>query len=227
MRIDETDREIIRALQKDGRASLREIARGLGVVEGTIRARLKRLQDERILSVVAFADPFKLGASTMCLAFLKVDPARHEAVLDELEAWIEVSYMSVTLAETDICVQIVCPDQDALWDIRQRIAALPGVRQVAVVASPDPLREEEVLAIIEATAGHDHAALADSIFDACARHLAYYKVPGFLVFTDSMPTTTTQKIRKAALRDIAQAPLDQPGALDWRSRKAALRGGRS
>lgn len=115
----------------------------------------------------------------------------------------------------------------AAVEVESVIAALPGVRQVAVVASPDPLREEEVLAIIEATAGHDHAALAESIFDACARHLAYYKVPGFLVFTDSMPTTTTQKIRKAALRDIAQAPLDQPGALDWRSRKAALRGGRS
>ena len=106
-------------------------------------------------------------------------------------------------------------------------AALHGVRQVAVVATPDPLREEEVLAIVEAIPGHDRAALAEDIFEACAKHLAYYKVPGLLVFTDSMPTTTTQKIRKAALRDIAQAPSDQPGAVDWRSRKAGLRGGKS
>ncbi len=115
----------------------------------------------------------------------------------------------------------------AAVEVETVIAALHGVRQVAVVATPDPLREEEVLAIVEAIPGHDRAALAEDIFEACAKHLAYYKVPGLLVFTDSMPTTTTQKIRKAALRDIAQAPSDQPGAVDWRSRKAGLRGGKS
>lgn len=112
----------------------------------------------------------------------------------------------------------------AAVEVEAVIAALPGVRQVAVLASPDTLREEEVLAVVEAAPGPDRDALADAIFDACADALAYYKVPGLLVFTDAIPTTTTQKIRKAALRDIALSPLGQPDALDWRARKAALRG---
>lgn len=115
----------------------------------------------------------------------------------------------------------------AAVEVEAVIATLPGVRQVAVLATPDPLREEEVLVVVEAAAGADRVALAEEIFDACARNLAYYKVPGILVFTDSMPTTSTRKIRKAALQDIAQAPMDQPGALNWRIRKAALRGKQS
>lgn len=112
----------------------------------------------------------------------------------------------------------------AAIEVETVIASLPGIRQVAVLATPDPLREEEVLAVVQAAGGEDHMALADAIFDACAGALAYYKVPGILAFIDEMPTTTTQKIRKAALREIAQAPLDRPGTVDLRAQKAALRG---
>ncbi|KPQ05552.1 MAG: crotonobetaine/carnitine-CoA ligase [Rhodobacteraceae bacterium HLUCCA12] len=114
----------------------------------------------------------------------------------------------------------------AAVEVETVIAGLPGVGQVAVLAMPDPLREEEVLAVVEPAPDCDRAALAESVFEACARDLAYYKVPGVLTFVDAMPTTTTQKIRKAALREIAQAPIDHPGAIDWRDRKAALRGGK-
>lgn len=133
MRIDAIDRSIIDELQADGRASLREIARKLGVAEGTIRARLKRLQDEEVLQVVAFADPVKLGASSMCLFFLRVAPSLHDVVLETLKDWSEICYLSATFGETDICAQVVCRDQTALWDIRQKIAALDGVESLSLL----------------------------------------------------------------------------------------------
>jgi acyl-coenzyme A synthetase/AMP-(fatty) acid ligase len=78
--------------------------------------------------------------------------------------------------------------------------------------------------VVQVGQSHDHEFLADRIFDACASRLSYFKVPGVLLFVQEIPVTTTKKIQKAALRAIAQAPLEQPGAIDWRSRKAALRG---
>ena len=136
-RIDELDRNIIRELQSDGRRPLREVARNLGIAEATVRLRLKRLQDEGMLQVVAFADPTKLGPSHMALLFLTVTPARHADVVRELSDWSEVSYLSTTLGDADICAQVVCADQPALWDMRQKVCALEGVTAVRILSEVD------------------------------------------------------------------------------------------
>jgi len=136
-KIDDLDRSIIRELQSDGRRSLREVARNIGIAEATVRLRLKRLQDEGILQVVAFADPTKLGPSYMALLFLSVEPKRHDEVIRTLGEWTEVSYLSTTLGDTDICAQVVCADQVALWDLRQKIGAMDGVGAVRILNEVD------------------------------------------------------------------------------------------
>lgn len=136
-RIDDLDRNIIRELQSDGRRPLREVARNLGIAEATVRLRLKRLQDEEILQIVAFADPTKLGPSHMALMFLSVTPSAHDEIVATLTEWSEVSYLSTTLGDTDICAQVLCADQANLWELRQRICALPGVSAVRILNEVD------------------------------------------------------------------------------------------
>ena len=48
MALDKTDRAIIEALVEDARVSQRQIAAKVGVVQGTITNRLKRLESEAI-----------------------------------------------------------------------------------------------------------------------------------------------------------------------------------
>lgn len=110
----------------------------------------------------------------------------------------------------------------AAIEVEGTIAALAAVAQVAVVASPDPFREEEVLAVVVPRDGAGDAALAGQIFAACAEVLAYYKVPGYIAFVTELPTTSTQKIRKADLGPLVGQPLDH-GAHDFRDAKQALR----
>lgn len=136
-KIDELDRGIIRELQADGRRPLREVARNLGIAEATVRLRLKRLQDEEILQVVAFADPTKLGPSHMALLFLTVTPVAHRTVIDQLNEWPEVSYLSTTLGDADICAQVLCSDQSALWVLRQKVHSLDGVTTVRILNEVD------------------------------------------------------------------------------------------
>jgi Lrp/AsnC family transcriptional regulator for asnA, asnC and gidA len=136
-RIDELDRNIIRELQNDGRRPLREVARNLGIAEATVRLRLKRLQDEEILQIVAFADPTKLGPSHMALLFLTVAPAAHADIIATLTEWNEVSYLSTTLGDYDICAQVLCADQADLWELRQKISALSGVGAVRILNEVD------------------------------------------------------------------------------------------
>ena len=97
-----------------------------------------------------------------------------------------------------------------------------AVAQVAVVAVPDALRDEEVMACIVPISGiAAEEALAQRLFAWCDTRLAYYKAPGWITFRDSLPTTGTQKVQKTQLFDEGDTPT--AGAIDLRPRKRKKR----
>jgi Lrp/AsnC family transcriptional regulator, regulator for asnA, asnC and gidA len=58
--LDAIDHKIIETLGIDARVSNREIGRALGLTEGTIRTRLKRLLDNRVIQVAAITNTGRL-----------------------------------------------------------------------------------------------------------------------------------------------------------------------
>ncbi|WP_221794134.1 class I adenylate-forming enzyme family protein [Aquisediminimonas sediminicola] len=74
----------------------------------------------------------------------------------------------------------------------------PMVAESAVIAVPDPLRDEAVKAFVVPVDGTslDEAAL----HDWCARHLSKFKVPSFYEFVPSLPKTSIGKIQKYILK---------------------------
>lgn len=95
----------------------------------------------------------------------------------------------------------------------------PGVRQSAVVAGHDPVRQEEVVAFIAAeTPGSAEAA--QDVFDFCAGRLAYYKLPAWIAYVDALPMTSTNKIQKHTLLGADKDPASWPGIFDLRSAKS-------
>lgn len=131
--LDTLDYQIVRELQEDGRRAFREIARNVNVPEATVRTRVKRLQDLGILQILAFTNPSKLGQAKLALLFVEVDPQDHDRTVDNLGRWSEVSYLSTTLGDADLCVQVLCRDDEGLFALQQRIRALPGVREVRMM----------------------------------------------------------------------------------------------
>ena len=63
--MDELGRKIIQHLQKDGRAKNSDIARRLGVSEGTVRRRIKSLVDSGTVRIVAIPNLEKMGYETL------------------------------------------------------------------------------------------------------------------------------------------------------------------
>lgn len=59
MKIDELTVAIIRSF-RNGRVRFREIAEKLSVAEGTVRTRVKRLQEEGVLEITGLVDPEKV-----------------------------------------------------------------------------------------------------------------------------------------------------------------------
>jgi Lrp/AsnC family transcriptional regulator, regulator for asnA, asnC and gidA len=131
--MDALDFGIVRELQDDGRRAFREIARNLSVPEATVRTRVKRLQDQGVLQILAFTDPSKWGQSKLALFFVDIAPDDHAQVVETLEKWSEVSYLSTTTGSADLCVQVLCRDDQGLWAVQQRVRSLPGVRAVRVL----------------------------------------------------------------------------------------------
>jgi acyl-CoA synthetase (AMP-forming)/AMP-acid ligase II len=107
----------------------------------------------------------------------------------------------------------------AALEVEGVLATHAAIRQAAVIAVADALREEEVMACVMLKPGVDAGRdTAISIQDHCLAQLAYFKAPGYVSFLDSLPTTSTNKIQKgqlAALRGL----LDSESCFDLRTRK--------
>ncbi len=62
--MDDLDRQLVEILSADARVSNRKIAADLGVTEGTVRGRIKRLQQDRLIAFTAITS-FGLENSTV------------------------------------------------------------------------------------------------------------------------------------------------------------------
>ena len=108
----------------------------------------------------------------------------------------------------------------AAAEVEAVLQAHVAVAQVAVLAVPDELREEEVMAcVVPMPDARPDAALANRLMGWCLERLAYFKAPGWILFVESLPTTGTQKVQKTQIFPRGEDPRRRPGALDLRERK--------
>jgi acyl-CoA synthetase (AMP-forming)/AMP-acid ligase II len=89
-----------------------------------------------------------------------------------------------------------------IWpaELEQVIAALPGVREVAVVGVPHEKWGEAPLAVVFA----DPAAELEqqAIIDACSTRLGSYKKPARVLFQDTpLPRNPVGKIQRKVIRE--------------------------
>jgi len=127
--MDELDRKIIGILQQDGRASNASMARGIGVSEGTIRRRLKRLIDSGAIQVLAFPEPSKLGLMTEAIVGVQVYPGKIEDVATALAQSPEALNVSVTTGAFDLFAWVALPSPEDLHSFLLRtVGSIPGVR---------------------------------------------------------------------------------------------------
>lgn len=109
----------------------------------------------------------------------------------------------------------------AAAEVEAVLQAHPWVEQAAVLAVPDDVREEEVLAcvVLNAVGRADPGAAVQALFAHCQAELAYYKAPGWMWITEHIPTTSTQKIQKHQIFEPGTDPRRLPGMVDLRAQK--------
>jgi crotonobetaine/carnitine-CoA ligase len=90
----------------------------------------------------------------------------------------------------------------AAAELEMVISELPGIYQVAAIAVPSELGEDEIL--IAAVKKPDASLTEQDVVDWCRARLTAVKVPRFVSFLAELPLTPTHKILKSALRADSQ-----------------------
>ncbi len=134
--MDELDLKIIALLQTNGRASNARIARQVGVSEGTVRRRLKRLLQDGVIHVVAIPDPERLGFETEALIGVQVDPDKIDSVSDALKGLQEAQWVAITTGAFDIFMWVIIHSSEELGSfLRTKVGPVPGVRRTETFVS--------------------------------------------------------------------------------------------
>ena len=128
MTLDSTDRAILRALLEDSRASQRELSRIVGVAQGTITNRLKKLESQNIIqgySVVL--DPESVGWSMTIMAGLRIAKGKMINVQQKIAADPRVFSVYDVTGDWDSMVLARVRDRADLDDLTKTVFTLEGV----------------------------------------------------------------------------------------------------
>ena len=114
---DSLNRAIINLLQEDGRLSFAKIAETLDVSEGTVRNRVNRMTEAKVLRIMAVADPLALGYTGYAMLAMRLGPnADPESVAKRFAEREEVTYVVLVAGRYDLLVEVICEDHKELRD---------------------------------------------------------------------------------------------------------------
>jgi Lrp/AsnC family transcriptional regulator for asnA, asnC and gidA len=126
--VDDLDLSIIQILEQDGRKNYTDIAKQLGVVEGTVRKRVKSLLDNRVISIKAQPNPREIGFSVIAVMGMQVQIAALRHVAQILEAKPQVQWLSFVTGRYDLmAIVIEKSTEDLSKFIEEEISAIPSI----------------------------------------------------------------------------------------------------
>lgn len=131
-RLDETDRRILRTLQRNGRITNAALSEEIGMAASPCLRRLKALEEDGIITGYrAELDRRALGHGVEAYAFVKLsqsDPDWRTRLVEKLKSFEEVISCQAMTGECDLLVHIVADDIEAYGEFAmQRLLTLPGV----------------------------------------------------------------------------------------------------
>ena len=130
--VDDIDRRILDLLRKNARTPFTEMAKIIGVSEGTIRKRVENLERTGVIKrYTVEVDPLKLGYNTITILGLDVEPQHFLSVAEELSELDEVMWVYTSTGDHMIMAEIWTTDTKELSDlISSKIGTIEGVRKL-------------------------------------------------------------------------------------------------
>lgn len=129
--LDEIDVGIIECLHKDARAAAKTVAQTLDVPESTIRHRMARLIDAKVIEFVALTNPLNLGHSVWIMMEIEVETKRIRSVANDLAALSEIYFVYITTGSFDIFAGATFSNNGEFVDfLTNQLSGIEGIVRV-------------------------------------------------------------------------------------------------
>ena len=128
--IDQLDRGIMELLRQDGRMTNSEIANHLGVAEGTVRQRIRKLLDSGVFRIAGHANPDVMPDHQVCVIGLNVEESPElERCARAVSGLAEVRSVAIVTGRYDLLVEVVVPSNSGLVGfLTGPLAQVSGIR---------------------------------------------------------------------------------------------------
>lgn len=131
IQLDELDRQLIDLLARDARVSNRKIATELGVTEGTVRGRIKRLQQDRLISFTAITGLQMARKSQLAFIRVQAEVNRTREVARKIAEMEPINAVLITMGSFNILAMTLFDELEDLVEVASdRILSIPGVHHV-------------------------------------------------------------------------------------------------
>lgn len=126
--MDDTDRRLLSALRHDARASLSDLALGLGVSRTTVRARIERLQAKgEIIGFSVVLRDDTLRDPVRGLMMLGIEGRGTDRIIRQLNGLSAVRAIHATNGRWDLIVEIGTETLEALDRVLAQIRRFDGI----------------------------------------------------------------------------------------------------
>ena len=147
--IDDLDRQIIDLLSADARLSNRRIASDLGFTEGTIRSRVKRLEEENFIRFTAVTNMSHLDRPQLAYIGIHAEQGQIKEVAKRVADIAEINAVIILLGRFDIlAIGLFEGLQDVHRMASNHILDMEGVRLVETTVAVDVIKYNNGLAKI-------------------------------------------------------------------------------
>ncbi|MBT3363612.1 MAG: Lrp/AsnC family transcriptional regulator [Chloroflexi bacterium] len=139
--LDNLDLNIIQILEEDGRQRFVDIAARMGVAEGTIRKRVKKLLDGNIIKIKAYPNPKRLGFNVIAVMGLQVQMSALRHVAQILEAKPSVQWLAFVTGRYDMLALVIeKTTEDLSRFIEREISAIPSITKTETFINLDVVK---------------------------------------------------------------------------------------
>jgi Lrp/AsnC family transcriptional regulator for asnA, asnC and gidA len=147
--LDDLDRRIIGLLTRDARVSNRQLAHELGVTEGTVRGRIKRLEADNLIRFSAVSNVAYSGAPQVVLIGIHAQLDQVQSLCQRISAMQEIRCVIAMMGRYDIlCVGLFGSLTQIVEVANNRILSMPGVRHVETSIAVETVKYDHRVAKI-------------------------------------------------------------------------------
>lgn len=151
--LDELDHKLIHMLAEDARVSNRKIAAELGVTEGTVRGRIKRLQQDRLIAFTAITGLEMAYKSRLAFIGIQVETTRVHEVAQQISEMSDVNAVIVSLGEFNVVAICLFGELEEIVEVAsERILSIPGVYRIETSVAVKTLKYNARIARITSDA---------------------------------------------------------------------------